>query len=149
MPIKTVYQLIAAFAVSFFAVDFPDWQIPYAKVSLPCTLYGTGLLVVAVLAAAARAFGKARFLPVILAVGGAVPTPIPRESLLILRKTPTSHNLWPFEFIVQRCSECFVRRPGRWLEACPRVSHAIKTPPNQHWSRPQRCCGKKQRHSKK
>ena len=51
MQLRTVYWLIAAFAVSFFAVGSPYWQIPYAKVSLPSTLYGTGLLVVGVLAA--------------------------------------------------------------------------------------------------
>jgi len=54
------YWLVAAFVVAFFAVGVPYWQIPYAKVSLPDTLYGAGLLVVGVLAAAARGFGKAR-----------------------------------------------------------------------------------------
>ncbi len=58
MQLQTVYWLIAAFAVSFFAVVFPYWQIPYAKVSLSSTLYGTGLLVVGVLAASARALGR-------------------------------------------------------------------------------------------
>lgn len=66
-----MYWLIAAFVISFFFVGVPYWQIPYAKVSLPITLYGMGLLVVGVLAAAARAFGKARLLMVILAVGAA------------------------------------------------------------------------------
>jgi hypothetical protein len=41
MQLRTVYWLIAAFLVSFIAGGFPDWQIPYAKVSLPSTLYGT------------------------------------------------------------------------------------------------------------
>ena len=62
MQTNAVSWLVAAFVVSFFAVGFPYWQIPYAKVSLPNTLYGPGLLVVGVLAAAARAFGKARLL---------------------------------------------------------------------------------------
>ena len=70
------YCLVAAFVVSFFAVGFPYWQIPYAKVSLPSTLYGMGLVVVGVLAAVARAFGKARLLSVIIVVGAAVPAPI-------------------------------------------------------------------------
>jgi len=100
MQLKTVYWLVAAFVVSFFAVGFPYWQIPYAKVSLPSTLYGTGLLVVGVLAAAARAFGKARLLTVIFAVGGAVPAPILARVAVDTAKDPTSHNLWPFEFII-------------------------------------------------
>jgi hypothetical protein len=100
MQLKTAYWLVAAFVSSFFAVGFPYWQIPYAKASLPSTLYGTGLLVVGVLAAAARAFGKARLLTVILTVGGAVPAPILARVAVDTAKDPTSHNLWPFEFII-------------------------------------------------
>ena len=91
MKLRAVFWLVAAFVISFFAVGFPYWQIPYAKVLLPSTLYGIGLVVVGVLAAVARAVGKARFLTVILAVGAAVPAPILAR---------TSHNLWPFEFII-------------------------------------------------
>ena len=76
MKIRAASWLVAAFVISFFAVGFPYWQIPYAKVSLPSTLYGMGLVVVGVLAAAARAFGKARLLSVIIVVGAAVPAPI-------------------------------------------------------------------------
>ena len=54
------YWLAAAFMVGFSSVGVPYWQIAYSKVSLPDTLYGAGLLVVFVMAAAARAFGKAR-----------------------------------------------------------------------------------------
>jgi hypothetical protein len=100
MQLKTAYWLVAAFVSSFFAVGFPYWQIPYARVSLPSTLYGTGLLVVGVLAAAASAFGKARLLTVILTVGGAVPAPILARVAVDTAKDPTSHNLWPFEFII-------------------------------------------------
>lgn len=67
MKLRAAFWLVAAFVISFFAVGFPYWQIPYAKVSLPSTLYGMGLVVVGVLAAAARAVGKDRFLGVILA----------------------------------------------------------------------------------
>jgi hypothetical protein len=100
MQSNAVYWLAAAFVVSFFAVGFPYWQIPYAKVSLPSTLYGPGLLVVGLLAAAARAFGKARFLTVILAAGAAVPAPILARIVVDTTKDPTSHNLWPFEVII-------------------------------------------------
>jgi hypothetical protein len=100
MQPNAVYWLAAAFVVSFFAVGFPYWQIPYAKISLPSTLYGMGLLVVGILAAAARAFGKARLLAVILAIDGAVPAPILARIAVDTAKDPTSHNLWPFEFII-------------------------------------------------
>lgn len=48
--------------LSFIAVGFPYWQFPYAKVSLPSTLYGPGLLVGGTLGAAARALDKAHFI---------------------------------------------------------------------------------------
>lgn len=86
--------------ISFFTVGVPYWQIPYAKVSLPTTLYGMGLVVVGVLAAAARAFGKARLMAVILGVGAAVPALILARIAVDTAKDPTSHNLWPFEFII-------------------------------------------------
>jgi hypothetical protein len=100
MKLRGAFWLVAAFVISFFAVGFPFWQIPYAKVSLPSTLYGMGLVVVGVLAAAARAVGKARFLAVILAVGAAVPAPILARIAVDTAKDTTSHNLWPFEFII-------------------------------------------------
>ena len=100
MTLRAVFWLVAAFVISFFAVGFPYWQIPYAKVSLPSTLYGVGLLVVGVLAAAVRAVGKARLLAVILVVGAAVPAPILARIAVDTTRDPTSHNLWPFEFII-------------------------------------------------
>jgi len=92
--------LAAAFVVGFFSVGFPYWQVTYAKVSLPDTLYGAGLLVVAVLAAAARAFGKARLVAVILVVGAAVPAAVLTRVGVETAKDPTSHNLWPLELII-------------------------------------------------
>lgn len=100
MTSRAAYWLVVAFVLSFFAVGVPYWQIPYAKVSLPNTLYDMGLLVVGVLAAATRALGKARFLAVTLAVGAAVPAPILMRIAVDTVKDPTSHNLWPFEFII-------------------------------------------------
>ena len=100
MTLRAAFWLVAAFVISFFAVGVPYWQIPYARVSLPTTLYDTGLVVVGVLAAAARALGKARLMTVILAVGAAVPAPILMRIAVDTAKDPTSHNLWPFEFII-------------------------------------------------
>lgn len=96
--------LVAVFVVGFFAVGVPYWQIPYAKVSLPNTLYGPGLVVIGVLAAAARAIGKARLLAAILAVGAAVPAAILARVEVETVRDPTSHNLWPFEVIIAAVS---------------------------------------------
>ncbi|MGH7870970.1 MAG: hypothetical protein ACREQO_01990 [Candidatus Binatia bacterium] len=90
----------AAFVITFFAVGLPYWQIPYSKVSLPDTLYGPGLLVVGMLAFAARAFGKARILTVILLVGAAIPAAVLSRVAVETANDPTSHNLWPLELVI-------------------------------------------------
>jgi hypothetical protein len=94
------FCLVVASVVSFFAVGVPYWQVPYAKLSLPDPLYGTGLLLVGVLSAAARACCKARLLAVIFTVGAAVPAAIFVRVVVDAAKDPTSHNLWPFEVII-------------------------------------------------
>src|SRR6266478_6596741 len=75
------YWLAAAFAIGFLAVGLPYWQIPYAKVSLPNTLYGSGFLVFCI-------------------VGATVPLAVLARVAVETNKDPTSHNLWPFEFIM-------------------------------------------------
>ena len=119
MKLRALFWLVAAFVISFFAVGFPYWQIPYAKVSLPSTLYGMGLVVVGVLAAAARAVGKVRFLAVILAVGAAVPAPILARIAVDTAKDPTSHNLWPFEFIIAAVIGVLCSSAGALVESLP------------------------------
>jgi hypothetical protein len=95
-----VYWLAAAFTVSFFTVGVPYWQIAYSKLSLPDALYGAGLFVVGVLAAAARAFGKARLVAVIFVVGAAIPAAVLARVAVETASDPTSHNLWPLEMII-------------------------------------------------
>ena len=114
------YWLVAAFVIGFLAVGVPYWQIPYAKVSLPDTLYGAGLLVVGVLAAAARGFGKVRLLAVILAVGASVPAVVLVRVAVDVAKDPTAHNLWPFEFIIAALVGVFsfVGRGTDWKPTC-------------------------------
>lgn len=62
-----------AFCVAFLAAGISYWQIPYAKLSLPDSLIGIGLLLVSIVAALTRAFAKSRLLSVIFVVGAAVP----------------------------------------------------------------------------
>ena len=113
------YWLAAAFAIGFLAVGLPYWQIPYAKVSLPNTLYGSGLLVVGVGAAAARAFGKARFLMVFFIVGATVPLAVLARVVVETNKDPTSHNLWPFEFIIATAVGALCSSTGALLGNLP------------------------------
>ncbi|MCI0484745.1 MAG: hypothetical protein L0Y78_09200, partial [candidate division NC10 bacterium] len=78
----------------------PYWQIPYAKLALPDSLIGIGLLIVGVVAALARAFAKSRLLPVIFVVGAAVPSAVFARVVFDGIRDPTSHNLWPFELVI-------------------------------------------------
>ena len=94
------YWLAGAFVAGFVAIGVPYWQMPYNKVSLPDTLYGAGLLVVAVAAFVARAIGKANLLWVILFAGAAVPAAVLARVAIETNRDPTSHNLWPIEVII-------------------------------------------------
>lgn len=89
-----------AFFVPFFATGIPYWQIPYAKLSLPDSLIGMGLLIVGAVAALTRAFVKSRLLLVIFVVGAAVPCAVFARVVLDGIRDPTSHNLWPFELVI-------------------------------------------------
>jgi hypothetical protein len=123
------YWLVAAFVAGFFVVGFPYWQIPYAKVALPNTLYGAGLLVVGALAVAARALGKARLLAVILVVGASVPAAVLARVAVETTKDPTSHNLWPFEFIIATVVGLFCSSIGAFVGSLPALLSRHKDAP--------------------
>jgi hypothetical protein len=97
---STRYWLAGAFLVGFLVIGVPYWPIPYNKVSLPDTLYGAGLFVVALAAAGARALGKAHFLLATLFAGAAVPAAVIARVAVETTRDPTSHNLWPLEVII-------------------------------------------------
>jgi hypothetical protein len=115
------YWLAASFAICFLGVGVPYWQIPYAKVSLPDTLYGAGLLVVGLVAFAARALGKARLLVVIFIVGAAVPAAVLARVAVDTTRDPTSHNLWPIELIIAAVVGVFCSSAGALLGSLPAV----------------------------
>jgi hypothetical protein len=91
--------LLAAFLASFLAVGVPYWRIPYDRASLPSSLYGAGLVVVFLAAAACRLLASVRFGPAVL-VGAAVPGAILARVAYETAADPTSHNLWPFEMVI-------------------------------------------------
>lgn len=93
-------MLWLAFAVSFFVVGLPYWQIPYNKVNLPNALLDYGLIVVAVAALLARWLGKSSLAKAILVVGASVPAAVIARVMVDTAKDPTSHNLWPFELAI-------------------------------------------------
>lgn len=89
-----------AILAAFFAVGIVYWQIPYSEASLPNSLYGPGLVVLLLIAAAFRGVTRATFLQTLYAVGLAVPAMVMARVVVETSRDPTSHNLWPFEIII-------------------------------------------------
>ena len=92
--------LLIAFLIAFVGVGFRYWQLPYAQVSLPDSLYGPGLVAIAVVALMARAFGLARFWKVWLLIGAAVPAAALVRIVMDTTTDATTHNLWPLEIAI-------------------------------------------------
>ena len=92
--------LLIAFLIAFVGVGFVYWQLPYAQVSLPDSLYGPGLVAIAVVALMARAFGLARFWKVWLLIAAAVPAAVLVRIVVDTTADATTHNLWPFEIAI-------------------------------------------------
>ena len=99
MKSRPVLLLALAFVASFFAVGWPYWQVLYAQVSLPGTLVGAGLFVVAG-AAAAAVVARVAALPVFAVVGAAPAASVLARIVYDTTLDPTSHNLWPFEVVL-------------------------------------------------
>lgn len=92
--------LLIAFLIAFVGVGFRYWQLPYAQVSLPDSLYGPGLVAIAVVALMARAFGLARFWKVWLLIAAAVPAAVLVRIIADTTADATTHNLWPLEIAI-------------------------------------------------
>lgn len=92
--------LLIAFLIALVGVGFRYWQLPYPQVSLPDSLYGPGLVAVAVVALMARAFGLARFWKVWLLIAAAVPAAVLARIVVETAADATTHNLWPFEIAI-------------------------------------------------
>lgn len=92
--------LLIAFLIAFVGVGFRYWQLPYAQVSLPDSLYGPGLVAVAVVALMARGFGLARFWKVWLLIAAAVPAAVLVRIVVDTTADATTHNLWPLEIAI-------------------------------------------------
>jgi len=92
--------LLLGFTIALLGVGFPYWQIPYAQVSLPNSLFGPGLAAVFVVALLLRAFGVAKFAVAWLLVAASVPGAVMARVAIDTAADPTSHNLWPFELVI-------------------------------------------------
>ncbi|HUG35759.1 MAG TPA: hypothetical protein VML54_02345 [Candidatus Limnocylindrales bacterium] len=92
--------VVAGVAASFLAVGVPYWAVPYGAVSLPGTLLGPGLVVVAATAGLLRGFGAARSFAIVASVAASPPAAVVARVVVETQRDPTSHNLWPFEVVI-------------------------------------------------
>ena len=113
------YWLVGAFLVGFLAIGVPYWPIPYNKVSLPDTLYGGGLFIVAVAAGAARSLGKVPLLLAIFFASAAVPAAVMARVAVETSRDPTSHNLWPLEVIIAAVVGVLCASTGAFVGSLP------------------------------
>ena len=88
------------FAMAFFAVGVPYWQIPYSKLNVPDAVLGAGLLAVAAAAALARVYSGRHFFRVIAVIGSSVPAVVIARVVLDGLRDSTTHNLWPLEVAI-------------------------------------------------
>lgn len=88
------------FIGTMLAVGVPYGLVPLQQSSLPRDVWGPGLLVGALLAAAACAFARTRPWAAGLAVAAAVPAAVMARVVHDTLRDPTTHNLWPFELVL-------------------------------------------------
>lgn len=88
------------FIGTMLAVGVPYGLVPLQQSSLPRDVWGPGLLVGALLAAAACAFARTRPWVAGLAVAAAVPAAVMARVVHDTLRDPTTHNLWPFELVL-------------------------------------------------
>jgi prolipoprotein diacylglyceryltransferase len=115
MQINSKIALVVANATAFVSVGVPYWGIPYAKASLPDSLYGIGLSMVFAASLVLCFTGKASFVRSFLVVGFAVPAVALARVIVEGFKDPTSHNLWPLELVIALAVGILVAFPGALL----------------------------------
>ena len=97
---RDTFWLASGFVGALLLIGVPFWNVPYAQVSLPDSLIGPGLLVLAALALLLALAGVARLRAVLttmaLCPAAAVALRVAAEGAA----DPTSHNLWPFEIVI-------------------------------------------------
>lgn len=103
VSVKPRAAIAIAFLASFLAVGVPYWQVPSPQLSLPGSLWGPALVLVAVAAALLRFVGGTRFWAATLAVATSVPAAILVRIGFDVSADPTTHELWPVEVGIAAC----------------------------------------------
>ena len=99
MTTAKFFKLLLAFAACFVMIGTPYWQLPYSSVSLPDSLYGTGLLLMFVcsLFFCSRGVG---FLWSAAILGMSIPAVVATRIIVDVARDNSTHNLFPFEIAI-------------------------------------------------
>lgn len=99
MTTAKFFKLLLAFAACFVMIGIPYWQLPYSSVSLPNSLYGTGLLLMFVssLFFCSRGVG---FLWSATILGLSAPAVVSTRIIIDVARDNSTHNLFPFEIAI-------------------------------------------------
>lgn len=89
-----------AFLLGVLVMGAPYWALPYHAVSLPSSLYGTGLLVMMFGAFALSALRIVPWWVAAILMGSVAPSIVMARVTVECSTDPTLHNLWPIEIVV-------------------------------------------------
>ena len=92
--------LAAALVPTFLVLGVPYWSVPVGELSLPSSLPGAGLVLVALAALGLCASGRVPFLLACPLAAAAVPAVVFARVVVDGMREPTSHNLWPIELVI-------------------------------------------------
>ena len=97
--IKWLWLPVAMLA-SFLAVGIPYWRIPYHSLNLPNALLTPWLLVAVLAALLLCVFRAAPFWLATPAIAVSVMAVVVVRVMTDTAHDPTSHNLWPLEYVI-------------------------------------------------
>jgi hypothetical protein len=96
---RRVVVPVLAFVLPFLVIGQRYWNLPYADVSLPESLWGWPLFLVPLGALASRLAGASLWTSGLVAFA-VLPAVVAARVAYDVSADPTSHNLWPLEEVI-------------------------------------------------
>ena len=93
------WGLVWSFLAGFLVVGVPYWRIPYNKATSSAVMGGA--ILIGMVALITRVLIDASFPRVVLVLAAAVPAAVMARVVVDTTRDPTSHNLWPFELVIE------------------------------------------------
>jgi hypothetical protein len=101
-----------AFAIGVLSIGIPFWLTPYNKISVPDSLYGSGLVIVFILALLLRSAGVTTFFRTLNVMAATAPSAVMARVIVEGLMDPTKHNLWPLVILIAAIVGYLVAAPA-------------------------------------